>query len=208
VTVSVAEMQEIQQFTTTFPGTLYEPGENRVQLYVRVLLHGLRDCAEIQPIITLQVVQQQFYGVVLQATIVDDAQSRVTCNNSVQLEYNSLTCTSIVVGPLASRLVGLHVAGGVVVSNHASCSQEGSLQCSAHLSSSDTDLFYAMLRILTTDMHQLFYYFEHVVSFCGLDAGLLGELISAEALDFFGEFATLTPLPCFCQKHPHTPICT
>ena len=208
VTVSVAEMQEIQQFTTTFPGTLYEPGENRVQLYVRVLLHGLRDCAEIQPIITLQVVQQQFYGVVLQATIVDDAQSRVTCNNSVQLEYNSLTCTSIVVGPLASRLVGLHVAGGVVVSNHASCSQGGSLQCSAHLSSSDTDLFYAMLRILTTDMHQLFYYFEHVVRFCGLDAGLLGELISAEALDFFGEFATFTPLPSFCQKHPHTPICT
>jgi len=190
VTVSVAEMQEIQQYTTTFPGTLYEAGESRVQLYVRVRLDGLRDCAEVQPIIELRVVQQQFYGVVLKATIIDDAQSSVTCNNRVQLEYNSLKCTSLVAGPLASSLIGLHVAGGVVVSNNASCSAGHSSQCSAHLSSSDTDLFYAMLRILTTDIHQLLYYFEHVVSFCGLHAGLLGELISTEALDFFGEFAT------------------
>jgi hypothetical protein len=142
--------------------------------------------------------------VVLQAIIVDDAQSSVTCTNSVNMEYSSQKCTAAVVGALASDLVGLHVAGGVVVANNASCFLGDSSQCSAHLSSSDAGLFYAMLRILTTDMSQLWYYFEHVVSFCGLDADLLGELITTEALDFFGECAASTPSPR--SPLPYTPV--
>jgi len=38
----------------------------------------------------------------------------------------------------------------------------------------------------TTRTQGLGYYFEHSVDFCGLDAQLLGTLISKESLDFFG----------------------
>jgi len=202
VSVLVVRIQEIQRYTAVFPGTLYKAGESRVQLYVLVHLHGLQNCSEIQPIIEKRVVHQQIHGMIVQATIVDGAESRVTCNNSVQLEYGSVRCNTLAVEPHASSLVGIIVAGGVVVSGNSSCLLGQSSQCSGHLSSSDAGLFYSILRILTTDMSQLWYYFEHVVSFCGLDAGLLGTLITTESLDFFGK-CHFAPSPHLPTQPPH-----
>jgi len=202
IRVQVVEIEPILQYKSSFPYMMFERDESRVQLYVQVHLFDMVECAEIQDILEQRVVHQNFYGINMEATLIDAVDMRVTCNNTISLEYSSLQCANTAEQTQHLKLLDTSVAGGIIVSTNATCVQGVSPECSARLSSSDVGLFFAILHIVTTQVHPFLYYFEHIVNFCGLDPNLLRALITTESLDFFGIFTPSTPLiSTACVSH-------
>jgi hypothetical protein len=183
IRVKIIDIRPLMEYGSVFPHTLFEKEEDRVQLYVQVHIIDMAECAEIQPFLITRILQQQIMGMNMQVQIVDIVGARTICSNVVSLEHSSSqACQST----NADFLTNLVVSGGRIVSSNSTCSLGTGPECSAVLTSSDVGLFFDSLRIITTRSHGLDYYFEHSVDFCGLDAQLLGTLISKESRDFFG----------------------
>jgi len=189
IRLEVAQIQRLEQYTPSFPGVLYNTQEALEQLYIQVHVHNMRECAEIQPIIAQQFIHKTIYGVSMHVTIIDTISGPVTCNNSIYLQYNSVSCRDAQSPNIRLSLLGKRISGGVVLSNNITClaySDNDHSQCTAHLSSSDVGLFYATLNVITGQLDPLTFHFKHRVFFCGLDMRLLRPLIDTESLDFFG----------------------
>ena len=83
-------------------------------------------------------------------------------------------------------MTGKLVAGGFVIHSNATCLWVKGTECFAHLLSTEVGIFYAILQMTTSQIDPLFFNFQHTVDFCGLDATLLGPLITAASLAMHG----------------------
>ena len=185
VAMRITEIYPIVQYKSSFPDSLFDDVESLEQLYIKVHISNMRECAEIQPIVTEAVIRNTIYGVPINVKLIDTDGVHVTCNNSVYLEYTSTECNDDTMLPLR-QLSGKQVSGGTVLSSDVTCLAAQGHECAARLSSSDVGIFYAILRIVTTQLNPLVYYFRHIVHFCGLDTRLLAPLVTTQALGFFG----------------------
>jgi len=182
ISVHVLNIHPLQHYRSVFPDSLFEQHENRVQLYIQVRILNMVECAEIQRFLIQRIVQQQISGVNMQVEIIDTVDVRTICSNTISFEYSSRECRDASTVPVYDT----GVSGGWIISSNSSCISGSDSDCSALLTSSDVGLFFDSLRIITAHSAGLGFYFEHSADFCGLDAQLLGMLISKEYVDFFG----------------------
>jgi len=185
VVLRIAEIYPIVQYKPSFPDSLFDDLESLEQLYIKVRISNMRECAEIQPIVAEAVIRNTIHGVPINVRLVDTNGVYVTCNNSVYLEYTSTECNDDAMLPLR-QLSGKQVSGGTVLSSDVTCLAAQGRECAARLSSFDVAIFYAILRIVTAQLDPLVYYFKHIVHFCGLDTRLLAPLVTTQSLGFFG----------------------
>jgi len=192
IQLEITHIEPILQYSPVFPNTLFENQEGLVQLYIRVHISDMRECSEIQSIIDEHVIHKTIYGIEMQVTIIDGVDTSITCNNIIDLQINSADTTDTTDATdcdnrfLSHEITGKMVAGGMVLRSNTSCLRDESEECSAHLTSANVGLFYALLQIITSQVDPLSFYFEHSVDFCGLDTLLLRPLITAETLNVYG----------------------
>jgi len=194
VQLQIIQIEQILQYGPVFPNTLFETDEDLVQLYIQVDVSGMRDCSEIQVMVAENIIHRSFYGMDMQVTVIDTIDTPITCNNTVFLEYNSVSCTKV---PESPYLPGKRVAGGTIIHSNSTCLSGEGGECFAHLSSTEIGLFYSLLQMITSQIDPLLFHFRHTVDFCGLNAALLMPLISKESLIDYGAFNTLCLLFLF-----------
>jgi len=186
-TVQFAEVHLILQYAATFPESLFDDGDSRDQMYIRVHLSGMQTCGDMKSVVPGAVFRDSIQGTPTIVTIIDSPAVSLHCETLVSLEYASTECSESVRLPLR-QLRGAKMSGGIVSSSEVACLPSQGPDCVAQLFSTNAVLFYDMLRMLTVQLDPLAYSFRHRVRFCGLDADLLAAVLTPDDVGFSGRY--------------------